>query len=618
MFASAKRDRISLFAALSLWAIISVSLVRHPPGNILTWDTFGYYLYLPATFVHHDPAVHDVMWVKEVVDTYHNTGTIYQVSQLPDGRWVMKYPMGMAMLWLPFYTAGDVVARITEHARDGFSAPYQWSIICALLFYALVGLLVLRRVLLEFFSDAICAATLALVVMGTNYLHQALYSTGMPHVFLFTLYAGVLWQSIRWHQAHLRRNALLLGALIGLLVVARPSEAVCVFIPFLFGFARADGWRGLVRAWWSWRVHVLLIALAAFMFVLPQLAYWKWMTGKWLYMSYNNPGEGFEFLHPYLAQVLFSFRKGWFIYTPVMAVATAGLFLMRRYLPTLRWSLIVFVALNLYIVSSWSCWWYADSFGPRALVQSYAVMALPLGAVLMWLRDSRRWRIPGVAALLGLVALNLFQIWQSEHGMIHTSRMTWSAYKAVFGKLHAPTNFDELLSVERAYDGQNGRPDPRRYLRRRVMAEHFGMQPATDPASGVRDTVSFAGNTAFLLAPGREFTPAWRMAWEQLTGSDHVWLEVTCRVQRPLNGTLPKLTLVTTLEHGGNSYGYSTQDAALEQVAPGEWQRVQLWYLSPEVRRPEDPLILYCWLRDTLPVLVDEIEVTLYEPRQPQ
>lgn len=36
---------------------------------------------------------------------------------------------------------------------------------------------------------------------------------------------------------------------------------------------------------------------------------------------------------------------------------------------------------------------------------------------------------------------------------------------------------------------------------------------------------------------------------------------------------------------------------------------------EPEVRRPTDPVIIYCWLRDTCPVLVDEMEVVLYEPK---
>ncbi|HRH39356.1 MAG TPA: hypothetical protein PK760_13480, partial [Flavobacteriales bacterium] len=81
--------------------------------------------------------------------------------------------------------------------------------------------------------------------------------------------------------------------------------------------------------------------------------------------------------------------------------------------------------------------------------------------------------------------------------------------------------------------------------------------------------------------------------------------------------TVPKLALVTSFEHKGDSYGYNAKDAQMDQVQPGEWQRIHLWYLSPEVRRPTDEVVVYCWLRDTLPVLVDDIEIVLYEPKQP-
>lgn len=611
-----RRISLSLLTALSLWGVLAFVLLKAPPKNILSWDTFGYHLYLPATLIHHDPGLHDPTWVKDAVATYNSSGSLYQISKLPDDdRWVMKYPVGLAMLWSPFFVGGHIVAGITGAPQDGFSPPYQWALMICALVYTLAGLLVLRKLLRAFFTEVITAATLALIIAGTNYFHQAIYSTGMPHVFLFTLGAGVLWHSMQWYRSQRRRDALITGALLGLLVASRPSEIVWVFIPLFIGLAGISSWRQHLRTLYSRRKHLLLMAFAATLMCLPQLIYWKWMTGHWLYMSYNNPGEGFEFLHPHTLEALFSFRKGWYIYTPLMLVATLGIFLVRRYAVEMRWSVIVFFVINLYVVSSWSCWWYADSFSQRALVQSYPLMALLLGAVLCWLKEQRtRWMIHGAAVLLLLVGLNLFQTHQSINGLIHTSRMTWPAYKAVFGTMAAPANFNELLSVERSYTGEEGSPDLSRYKRRKLVAMHFDTV-ADGSDAGVRDTSAFAGTGAYRLQSGREFSPSWRTAWEELTDCNHVWLEVSCRVQRPLNGSTPLLTLVTTFEHNGHSYAYATRDAKLDEVAPGEWQRLSMWYLSPEVRRPTDPVIIYCWLRDTLPVLVDEMEVVLYEPK---
>ena len=111
--------RISLYVTLALWGLLAASLLTRPPRNILSWDTFGYHLYLPAIFIHADPGIRDVEWVERAVTTYGSTGTLYQISQLPDGRWVNKYPMGMAVLWSPFFLAGHAVAHFT-HAPGVF------------------------------------------------------------------------------------------------------------------------------------------------------------------------------------------------------------------------------------------------------------------------------------------------------------------------------------------------------------------------------------------------------------------------------------------------------------------------------------------------------------------
>jgi len=569
--------------------VLVFALLRSPPRNILSWDTFGYYLYLPAGLLHHDLALEDQQWVQEVITTYHSTESFYQARSLPEGRWVMKYPMGLAVLWSPFFVVGHLVAGVSGHPQDGFSAPYQWSIIGAMLAYLLAGLLVLRRVLMKYFSDAIVAAVLALIVLGTNYLHQALYSTGMPHLFLFTLYAGVLWHSIRWHERHRMRDAIILAVLIGLLALSRPSEIVAVFIPLLIGLAHPAQWMDHVRALWRWRSQFALVIGIMLLIGSPQLIYWKWLTGKFLYMSYNNPGEGFEFLHPYIAEVLFSFRKGWYIYTPLMVVATAGLFLMRRHLSSLSWSIIAFFVLNLYIVSSWSCWWYADSFGQRALVQSYAVMALPLGAVLAWLAGRHwLWRSSGVVALIALTAFNLFQIWQSAQGMIHTSRMTEAAYRAVFAKTTAPAGQDTLLLVDHAYPVGSDAPDLRRYKRMPLVLMRSG--------------------------PRGRSSPVLRIPYDRLTAKDHVWLEVDCWIDQPDDRAMPFVSLVTSFEHGGYDYAYQEMWTDTTKRAAGARTHLVTWYLTPEIRRPSDELVVRCRSDNDRPIYIDDLGVTVYEP----
>lgn len=592
------KQRASLITAIGLWAVIATVVLRHPHGNIISWDTFGYHLYLPATLIHGDPGISDPAWVHEASEAYKSTGTLYQISELPNGRWVNKYPLGLAMLWSPFFAVGHFVAGIIGAPQDGFSKPYQWALIVAALVHVLIGLLMLRKVLLWFFGERIAIGALVLIVAGTNYYHQATQGLGMAHIFLFALGAAVLWRTIQWHVHGQLRDALLLGFLLGLMVVSRPTEVVWVMFPLLIGLVDARDWRGFFSEQWAKRGHFAAMAFTALLVCLPQLAYWNWMTGHWLYMSYNNAGEGFEFLHPYTWEALFSFRKGWLIYTPLMAVAALGLIPLWRSGSAWRWAIIMFFVLNLWITTSWSCWWYADSFGQRALVQSYPVMALGLGAGLIWISERRTRKLWALPMLSIMVLFNLFQTWQMNEGILHSSRMTWPAYRSAFLATSKPEGFEELLLLGRSYTGEQDLPDPMRYQRHALATVHWN---EADSGEGL------------FLRKDRNFSPAWREEWRRLTDRDHIWLEVSCRFQRPIDGSMPQASLVASFEHNGHSYAYHAQDVDLTNVEPGAWTSTRLWLLSPEVRRPNDLFITYCWLRDTLPVRIADHTVHVHE-----
>lgn len=66
-------------------------------------------------------------------------------------------------------------------------------------------------------------------------------------------------------------------------------------------------------------------ALAALVVFIPQFLYWKHVTGQFIFFSYKNT-EGFDFMKPHILNVLFSFKKSLFVYTPVLIFVVAGFF----------------------------------------------------------------------------------------------------------------------------------------------------------------------------------------------------------------------------------------------------------------------------------------------------
>lgn len=568
---------------LLLWSLLVVQLIRKPASFAFGWDSFGYWSYLPAAFIHDDPLVRDMHWVEDAWQHNEASGTLYQITTLPDGTRVIRYPIGLALTWSPWFALGHLAAKLGGYPADGFSEPYQWAVRAGVMFLFLMGLLLLRKVLARLYSESVALLTVVLLLLGTNLLEHALSGQTMPHLTLFALYSAILFLTMRWRESGAMRHAIPLAVVMGLVTLIRPTEVVCVLLPLFWPDGKAGPvWRRVFSERKQWSAIAVIMLLMGCI----QFGYWKAVTGKWFIDPYANPAEGLDLTSPHVLPFLLSFRKGWLVYTPIMWLAFAGLWSMarshRKELP----AVLLFCGVHLYLTSSWTCWWYADSFGSRAMVGTYPVWAIPIAHLLMRLSGMRarvRYAIGGVAIML--VALNLFQHWQYYAGIIHPSRMTAAAYKTVWSTTSRPPQLDDLLLVERSSTGADAMHAGRYHAVRRLGLEEDRL---VAPDEGFSDTAP-----RHVINATNPFTPAVRHSFEELTGHDHAFLEVHWLI-RPLD-TIPGNVVVCTFDHGGN-YGYRTMDiASAGPLVVGEWHRVTTWYMTPEVRSSKDSFLTYLW-----------------------
>lgn len=392
--------------------------------KVTTWDAFGYYQYLPAIFIY--DGIDRQEWVAGIDSSYHviGDGGLYQLMDLENGNRATKYLAGTAMMELPFFVIGHWAAGVTGHKQDGFSPPYQWTIALAPLFYCILGLILLRKVLLRTFTDVTATLVLVLSTLATNAIQYISVDGAQTHGFLFALYCLMLWATVKWHETPTRRWTLMLGATIGLACVTRPTEAIMLFIPLLWN----TGIKEDARAKWTLvrehRSHILLAFLAAFLMVLPQLIYWKIVTGSFIF----DVGSKWDFLDPHW-RVLIGWEKGWFIYTPITLLFIIGLFFTHDR-PWWK-SVLTFTLLNIWIVIAWHDWRYGGSYSARALVQSYPLLALPFAALTDRVTTTK-WRWPFLALCAYLLFVNLWQIRQYNNGVIKYDGMTREEYVRVY------------------------------------------------------------------------------------------------------------------------------------------------------------------------------------------
>lgn len=572
--------RWSVYSALVLSLLALYSVVQYPRGFPFTWDVFGYYLYLPATFIHEDPFIENREWLDEAMLQYNPSSTLYQVHEAKEGLLINKYSAGMAMVYAPGFFAGHIIAILTGAKTDGFSPPYVYSVLIWSFIVCVLGIWILRAVLSVFFEDAIAALALFLVVAGTNYFFTAYFNLNMPHGYLFTMYAAVIWLSMRFWDNGRSAVLVVLPPLVALMAIARPTEALAALIPIFWTGASRKAFNDKFRLLFLHRKRLIVGVSLAMSLVGVQLIYWKYGTGKWLYYSYKNPGEGMDFSSPHIADVLLSWRKGWLVYTPIMVFALAGIALMWRSRHRLTIPVLAFFIPSFYLVACWSTWWYADSFGQRALVQFYPVLALPLAVIAQralqgnWLLRSAFLTLCGM-----FVALNLFQSWQISCGILPADRITKDYYDAVWLKTEYTPGIDSLLLVNRAYN--NGFEWQFR--------EHYASSPVWD--------ISFEPGATPDSCPGLS-TALTEYPWEkhflleEVSNSDHSWLECEIEVFPGSPESANGLIVTLCALHNGQPYGYHAWKLGDNTAAEN---RYALFMLTPTLRNNNDPLRIQLW-----------------------
>ena len=120
----------------------------------------------------------------------------------------------------------------------------------------------------------------------------------------------------------------------------------------------------------------------------------------------------------------------------MMVFAIIGIFLLPNKIEKLKWSILVFTSLNIYVVFSWWCWWYGGTFGQRVLIESYALLVIPLASFVQWIQ-TKNMVVKNLFYLICIffIWLNIFQTYQFEYKALHYDSMSKKLYIKQFGKL---------------------------------------------------------------------------------------------------------------------------------------------------------------------------------------
>ena len=406
---------------------------------ICSYDGFGYYMYLPH-LMNKGSLKFEQSWAESIQNEYCDSTLVYQLQPSKHGGILNVYHMGLSFVQLPAYLIGDVFARMTGHNTDGFSKPYYIAYLLNAFFFIILGLIYFRKLLQLFLPDRIVGILMLLIYLGTNLYITFTLQYDLTHLYLFALNAMFLYYFFLYTDSNQRKHLLLSAAILGLTSCIRPTQAIWGIIPLCILLKNnASKSRALLLLLW--------FPAFAILWNIPQFIYWYTIGGQLIIPNLHT--EEIIIIDPKTIDFLFSYKKGWLLYSPLFLLIVFGFVYLYKNQRRTFWAFFGFTAFYIFIMSSWECWWYASSFGSRVMVDTYPLLALVLGYALL-LSSSFIFRLfMGVFAGLCL-AFSLFQTFQFERYIIHGERMTKQHYWNFFGTIKTDYYTDIHLEIERS------------------------------------------------------------------------------------------------------------------------------------------------------------------------
>lgn len=418
---------ILLIAAILVFCASNINWGGDKWRNIVLSDGKGYYAYLPAILIYHDL---NLGFYDSIEHKYYYKNTYYDYrADDEQGHVIDKYFSGTAVLMLPFFLQAHIFTLLADLPADGYSKFYPIAINIAAIFYLVAGLFFLKR-LLRFYTpnESVISFVLIVFAFGTNLFYYAITEPAMSHVYSFFCITALVYYykcfTFTFSNKHIFYGALLLG----LIMLIRPANGLVLFaLPFICNNPKQ--FAATISIILKNKLQSIIAILIPFAIISIQFIIYKLATGHFFVDAYRH--EHFNWLKPEFVNILFSYKKGLFIYTPVALLSLAGLFHLFKQNRYQLFSFLGFFILLTYVLSSWWCWYYGGSFGLRAYIEFYALFAILMTIALTTISNKIYKNIYNSLIVLAVI-ICMIQTYQYRYYQIHWSEMTKEKYWDVF------------------------------------------------------------------------------------------------------------------------------------------------------------------------------------------
>jgi hypothetical protein len=273
---------------------------------------------------------------------------------------------------------------------------------------------------------------------------------------------------------------------------------------------------------------------------------------------------------------------------------------------------LTFTILNIWILSSWDCWWYAVSFSQGSIVQSYPIFALPIGYLILYIKNAKNIVKYSLAfVLITLFIFNLFQTYQFKQGVIDSSRMTKAYYWATFLDTKPDPVKKRLLDPLREINYIPEHESLNRFL---IYKEGFStMNKSVDSLNGD----AFKAEGSLTLTKEKPYSPSFSFPYNKYCDTSYAYFIARIRFRSNYPAKENPFGIVAQAKDSKSGKIYKYRYKGVEHIdwfKKGSWSSMDLLFIPPYLRNENDSLFFFLHHIGGQPVEVDQFYVEILDP----
>ena len=324
------------------------------------------------------------------------------------------FSVGPAILWSPFLIAAHASVILYDRVggqipADGFSRPYVVAMALGTVLYGFLAVLISFCLTRRYISERWAFLGALGIWFGSSLPVYMYFNPSWSHAHSAFTVSLFVWYWNRSRGTRSWTQWMLLGALGGLMMNVYYMNAVPLLLPLLESLAeyRTAFLQTSNESAGRLFLNNIIFALTVLAAFAPTLITKKIIYGGYLKFGYS---ERWFWGSPAFFKVCFSADHGLFSWTPIVILAVAGLFILRKYDRSLAlYSVIVFLA-YVYGMGCYENWHGISSYGSRFFVSLTAPFILGLAAFFDWLGRVWQERRAAILAWSGTAALVLWNL----------------------------------------------------------------------------------------------------------------------------------------------------------------------------------------------------------------